>query len=128
MALTRNRGDGFNTSDGLYHGHGVVVLDTDGQPLTPAGGAVSSATVTAVASSATSVEILAANAARRGVFLTNTDANVVRVKYGTTASATSFTVALAQNGYWEMPLPVYNGVMHAIWDVDGAGSLIITEI
>lgn len=91
-------------------------------------GAVSSATTSAVASAATSTQLLASNASRKGVLISNTDANVLRVKYGATASATSFAVAIAANGYWEMPQPIYTGVIEGIWDADGAGSAIITEM
>jgi hypothetical protein len=42
MAMTRNRGEGFNTSDGLYTARGVVTLDADGAVVTPlaSGGSV----------------------------------------------------------------------------------------
>lgn len=88
----------------------------------------SAATVTALASAATSAQLLAANAARKGLILNNTDANAVLVKYGTTASATSFTVRIPLNGYWEMPKPIYTGRIDAIWEADGAGSLYATEL
>ncbi len=31
--MTRSRGDGFNTSDGLYGAKAIVPLDTDGAPI-----------------------------------------------------------------------------------------------
>jgi hypothetical protein len=88
----------------------------------------SSASVTALASSASSAQLLAANTARKGLILNNTDANAVLVKYGTTASATSFTVRIPLNGYWEMPKPIYTGRIDAIWEADGSGSLYATEM
>lgn len=104
----------------------AVTLASD-DPLTVKQSA-STASLTALASSATSAQLLAANAARKGLTLYNTDANAVLVKYGTTASATSFTVRITQNGYWEMPLPTYTGRIDAIWEGDGAGSLYATEL
>ena len=89
---------------------------------------VSTASLTSLASAATSAQLLAANSARKGLVLTNTDANGVYVKYGTTASATSFTVLIPANGYWEMPLPTYTGRIDAIWAADGSGSLYATEL
>jgi len=90
---------------------------------------VSTASITTLASTAASQQLLAANAARTGLILVNTDANQVRVKYGTTASASSFTFIVPGNfGQWEMPEPVYTGRLDAIWDADGTGSLISTEL
>lgn len=88
---------------------------------------VTGTSITALPSLATSQQLLAANAARQGLLLTNTDANAVLVKRGTTASATSFTVRIVQNGYWEMPKPIYTGRIDAIWEGDGTGYLIADE-
>jgi hypothetical protein len=91
--------------------------------------AVSTASITSVSSSAVSVQVLAANAARRGLILTNTDANVVFVKFGTTASATSFTVRIPALGNWEMTSnPTYTGRIDAIWTAAGSGALVVTEM
>lgn len=89
---------------------------------------VSTASLTSLASAATSAQLLAANTSRKGLTLFNTDANGVYVKYGTTASATSFTVLIPTNGYWEMPEPIYTGRIDAIWAADGSGSLYATEL
>jgi hypothetical protein len=104
----------------------AVTLASD-DPLTVLASA-SSASITSLASAATSAQLLAANAARKGLILNNTDANTVLVKYGTTASATSFTVRIIQNAYWEMPSPIYTGRIDAIWEADGSGSLYATEM
>lgn len=87
------------------------------------------ATVTTVASSATSAQVVAANVSRQGLMLYNSDANDCYVKFGTTASATDFTVKIASGGLYEMPNPVvYLGRIDAIWALDGAGSLHVTEL
>jgi hypothetical protein len=90
--------------------------------------AVSSATISSLASSASSAQLIASNTSRKGLLLTNTDANAVYIKYGTTASATDFTVLIPSNYYWEMPQPVYTGRIDAIWAADGSGSLYYTEL
>lgn len=91
----------------------------------------SHASITTKDSSATSVTLLEANEARRGLHLYNTDANAVYVKFGATATATSFTVKIPADGYWEMPvgfnLPAYTGKIDAIWVAAGSGKMIITE-
>jgi hypothetical protein len=91
-------------------------------------GAVSTATVSSLASAATSAQLLASNTSRKGLILYNSDANTAYVKYGTTASATDFTVPIAPSGYWEMPQPIYTGRIDAIWAADGSGSLFYTEL
>jgi hypothetical protein len=90
--------------------------------------AVAAAALSNIASAITSTQVVAANAARKGLLLVNDDANVCYVKYGTAASATSYTVALVTGAYWEMPRPTYTGIIHAIWAGDGAGSLRVTEL
>lgn len=87
------------------------------------------AAVTAVNSSASSVNLLAANTKRTGAMVHNTDANALYLKFGATASATSFTVKIASDGYYEFPTrPVYQGVVDGIWAADGAGIASITEL
>lgn len=101
------------------------VVNRDGTAL---GGAVSTGANVALASAATSAQLLAANTARRGLLLNNTDANAVHLYYGTTATTAKFTVRIPSNGYWEMPLPIYTGRIDVIWAADGSGSLIGSEL
>lgn len=89
----------------------------------------SGATVGALASAATSAQMLAANPQRKGLLVTNTDANTLYLKYGEGATiTTSYTVAIPSGGYWEMPRPVYSGRIDAIWSADGSGSAVYTEL
>lgn len=86
------------------------------------------AAVTTVNSAATSATLLAANANRIGATFFNTDANNLYLKFGATASTTSFTVKIATGGYYELPSPIYRGIIDGIWDVDGSGLVAITEL
>lgn len=122
-------------ADTLVSAHALV--DTAEALINPATsdkqaslGAVSSATLgTPLASAATSAQLLAANAARKGLFIVNTDANDCYIKFGTTASLTSFTAIVPGNkGQWEMPQPIYTGRIDAIWAADGSGSAYPTEL
>jgi hypothetical protein len=86
-----------------------------------------SATLGSLASAAASAQLLAANASRLGLVVHNTDANALFLKYGTTASTTSYTVKIPSDGHWEMPAPTYTGRIDAIWAADGSGSAFYTE-
>lgn len=90
--------------------------------------AVSTASITTLASAATSAQALASNASRKGLIAHNTDANGVYLKMGTTASATSYSVYLGPGDTWIMDTPVYTGRIDAIWAADGAGQLTMTEL
>lgn len=88
---------------------------------------ISSATLSNVSSSATSVQLVAANASRRGFSVFNDSTQYLNVKFGTTASSTSFTVRIAPGQYYEMPQPVYTGRIDGIWDAAN-GAARITEM
>ena len=65
---------------------------------------------------------------RRGVSITNTDANALYVIIGsTTVSSTSHTAAIPTSGLYETPV-WYNGEKIAgIWAANGAGYAHVTE-
>lgn len=83
-------------------------------------------TQSSVAGSASSVSCLAANANRLGATIHNDSAAVLRVKLGATASSTSFTARLIENGYYELPFH-YTGAVDCIWE-SATGSARITEL
>ncbi len=62
----------------------------------------------------------------RGRLVFNDSAAVLYLKFGAAASATSFTVALPANGYYEFPQPCYAGVVHGAW-ASAAGSARTTQ-
>lgn len=84
-------------------------------------------TLSNVASSATSVQLLAANPDRKGVAIFNDSTQVLKIKYGTAASATSFTYEIPAAGTWNMPFPIYTGIIHGIWAAAN-GNARITEL
>jgi hypothetical protein len=79
------------------------------------------ATLANVASSATSVNLFAASAdpyaavdvLGRTVF--NDSTQVLYLKFGATASTTSYTVQIPAGGYYEFPHPIYAGQVTGIW-------------
>lgn len=84
-------------------------------------------TVTSVASSTTSVTLLAENSLRHSVHLFNDSTSALFVKYGTAASSTSFTHKVVAAGSVDIVYPAYVGLITGIWtSVDGAAR--ITEV
>jgi hypothetical protein len=88
----------------------------------------STSAVTSVNDQATSVQLLASTAGRLGAMVFNDSTEALYVKFGTTASVTSFTVKILAGGYFEFPQPVYTGRVDGIWAADAAGAARITEV
>lgn len=101
------------------------VSDAGTQRISVAGSATSS--VTSVAASATNVTLLSSHATRMGAIIYNDGNATLKIKFGTTASATDFTVVIPKNSGYEMWLPCYTGRIDGIWD-SATGSARITEI
>lgn len=84
-------------------------------------------TTTSVSYSATSTTLLASNANRVLATIFNESAKTLYVKLGATASATSYTIPIFPNSYWELPLS-YTGIIDGIWASGGSGAARITEL
>lgn len=84
------------------------------------------ATLSNVAGSATSVNVVASNASRRGLTIYNDSTARVRLKFGTTASSTSFTYSVPAGAQWEMTVP-FTGAIDGIWDAAN-GNARVTEM
>lgn len=84
------------------------------------------ATLANVADSATSVTVLAANAERIGAVVVNDSTETLYLKYGATASLTSYTVKLGPQQQHDVR-PGYTGILDGIWSADGAGAARVTE-
>lgn len=96
--------------------------------LGTAGTAVSTTTLSNVAASATNVTVLAANTARKRLIIHNDSTSKVRLKFGATASSTSFTLALnAYETYESPPFNIYTGIIDGIWET-ATGSARVTEM
>jgi len=77
---------------------------------------VTAATEATVASSASNVTLFsAATGAVGGRTVFNDSTAVLYVKFGATASATSYTVQVPAGGFFEFPAPVYGGRVDGIW-------------
>ena len=89
--------------------------------------AATAATLANVASSASNGTLLASNTSRRGAMVHNDSTQVLYLKYGATASTTSYTVKVPADGYFEFPAPTYTGIVDGIWAAAN-GNARLTEI
>ena len=85
------------------------------------------ATLSSVSDTASSTTLLAANPGRRGASIYNDSTSTLYVKYGTTASATSFTVKLFPDDYHEV-FGGFTGRIDGIWSADASGAARVTEL
>lgn len=85
-------------------------------------------TLANVSGSATSVTLFASNGQAERRFVYNDSTATLYLKYGATASATSFTVLIPAGGYFEAPMPMrYTGVVDGIW-TSATGTARCTEV
>lgn len=121
---TGNREDHLDTDD---NGNLYVTTAGSTSPQTVTFGGSAAATVTQVTSSATSVTLKAANTARKGLVITNDSTSLLLVKFGATASATSYTLPLpAGQTTYIAEANVYPGVVDGIWTTAN-GFAYVTE-
>lgn len=109
--------------------HGADGSATDvsiASPL-PVRSTAATATLANVGSSTSSVQLLASNTGRLGAVICNDSTSILYVKFGTAASATSYTYKVAAAGTLELPLSLYTGVIHGIW-VAVNGNARVTEL
>jgi hypothetical protein len=87
------------------------------------------AVVSSVPIAVVSTTLLAANLARRNAVFHNDSVNrFLFLKWGSPASTVSYTVRIGPQGHYELPLPIYNGIVTGIWNAAGAGACLITEL
>ena len=92
------------------------------------------ATVSSVSGSATVVDLFTAiglgatsgsDALARTIH--NDSTATLYVKYGATATTSDFTVKIPADGYYEVPAPVYDGLITGIWS-SATGSARLTQV
>lgn len=101
--------------------------DAFGNAATVPGG-TATGVLTSVASSGTSVVLLAANSVRTGAYFYNDSTAILYLALAATASTTAYTVQVSAQGFFEVPtLPGWLGVISGIW-ASANGSVRITEL
>lgn len=105
------------------------VDDVDGKRLPVKPPMAGTATRTTVADNAVAVELLAANAARKGAYLLNTSSAILYIGLGTVdPTPTDYTEKLFQDQAWRVP-DCYTGQIKGIWASDpNDGVARVTEL
>lgn len=125
IALTDTSGSNHQISDAIYPWRKLTVTADGAQKSVSY--TATAPTLTNVASSATNVTLLSSNANRRMATIFNDSTQVLYVKFGATASTTSYTVQVSPSGFFEFPYPTYTGQIDGIW-ASANGNARITEI
>jgi hypothetical protein len=87
----------------------------------------STATLSQVNASITSVSLLAANSVRKGATIVNNGTANLYIAFAASASTTAFTAKLSAGASYTLPNPVYQGAISGIWDAAN-GTAQITEL
>ena len=137
---TGSGGDVIATDDiaGVKHQRVKVEFGADGSASDVSGSnglpvrasTASAATLSNTSASATNVTLLASNSSRLGAIIVNDSAATLYVKFGATASSTSYTYRVDPYGVLEFPgpgVPVYTGIVDGIWD-SATGAARATEL
>lgn len=93
----------------------VEVTNDAGNPLPVRQFASTTATTSRVASSATTVDLLAMKPTRNQASVYNESTAVLFIKFGTGASSTDYTLPIAGGGYYELPIR-YTGIVTGVWE------------
>ena len=84
------------------------------------------ATLSNVSASASSVTLLASNTARKKAHFYNDSSYPCYLKHGSAASTTSFTVLMQPQSYYTIEPPCYSGLVAGIWGT-ASGTMRVTE-
>lgn len=107
-AMTTNAG-----GEGVGHVIGTSTTITSNAVITAERGGTTG-TLSNVAEATSSTTLASSSTSRRGFIVFNDTSNPLKLKFGSTASATSFTVIVAAATHWQMPLALYTGTVTGI--------------
>ena len=89
---------------------------------------VTTATLTNVASSASNVTVVAANSSRRALIIVNDSTAILYLKFGATATTSSYSIKLIAGATYETPVShIYTGIIDGIWAAAN-GAARVTEL
>ena len=109
----------------------ITTLNRQTDTLEANGTGPTTGTLSSVAASASDTTILASNASRKGATVYNDSSAILYLALAnTTSSTTAYSVQIAANGYYELPVNqggVYTGVLKGIW-ASATGNARVTEL
>lgn len=83
---------------------------------------------TVVGCSVSSSILAASNTGRLGMSVFNSSDDDMFVMLGPGASTSQFSFKLISDAYYEVPFPVYTGVVTCVWRAGASGSAQVTEL
>lgn len=104
---------------------GTLVGPTNPLPVIPR---ADTATVTSVPDTDSSGTLAAANTSRKGLVVYNKSTEVLYLKYGSGASASSFTDIVAPDQKHVMGPTIYTGIVTGVWSANASGVALVTEL
>lgn len=87
---------------------------------------ISKSTIPVPADITGAVQIVAANASRKGLSLWNASTGNILIEYGAAPTASAYAFKLNPNSYFELPYD-YKGVIQGLWDATGGNGLYVRE-
>lgn len=123
---------GYGTDTLIYWGTqastAVPVSATDPMPVSISPTTSATGTQTSVNDTGSSTTLLAANSSRKGFTIFNDSTEILYVKFGATASTSSFATKLMPGDYYEaLSGCIYTGIIDGIWANNASGAARITE-
>lgn len=116
-----NLNDGFGNA--LTSTNSALDVNIKSQVTAP----ITGSTLTQVAQSATSVNLLVTNSNRKGFVVENNATSMAKLTLGATSSLTAFTRTIQPNTGYELGIN-YMGPISMIWAATGTGFAQVTEL
>lgn len=82
--------------------------------------------VTAITSTVGTVTLASANTNRVALSIYNASINPLFMKLGASASTASYTLMMVGSSFYELPRPIYSGIITGIWQ-SANGSALVSE-
>ncbi len=121
----------FQAGTALVNQARLTVIDDTTRTVPGQCGTAALANVAANAGSVTlaaaSAAVLGVSAGRMGMVVVNdSTTGTLYLAYAAVASLTAYTYKIAPGQTWEMPSPIYNGLITGIWDVAVGAARVTT--
>lgn len=124
MGYLRADGTGGLLGPLIVQGPGGAGAAGTGQGTT---GLVTTDTPSRAAITGAAQTLAAANTARKSLTIFNEPGGaILSVKFGAAASATSYKVQIVAGGYYEMPFPIYQGIVTG-FGASASGNVVTSE-